>query len=124
MKFVKFKEVGIDITAGKEYEVKFETKHEVCIIDDSGDIRTIGKHGSYFEIIDRPVMVKAWDDDDKSYLELELVQDLGEQFEYRYICKDEEDIIAGWKNIEYIKEELTLEQRIEKLEQIINQINK
>ena len=120
MKFVKFKENGLDIKKGREYQIKFETESGVCIIDDAGDLRTRGKTSHYLEIIDRPVMVKAWGDNDKYYLEVELVHDLGEDFEYRYICKDDSDIVAGWKNIKHIKQELTLEQRVEKLEQQIN----
>jgi len=118
MRFVKFKEEeGTDIIVGKEYQIKFENEEGICFVDDLERVDVVSKNDG-LEIIDRPVMVKAWDNDDFK-LELELIHDLGEEFEYRYICKNENSI-AGWRYIEYIEEELTLEQRVEKLEQKLN----
>ena len=118
MRFVKFKENGLDVTKCKEYEVKFETELEVCIMDDLGDLRNLTKHATYFEIIDRPVMVKALEKQGFFRVGLELVHDLGESFQYRYVCKDDNDNITVRRNIEYIEEkpktELTLEEIAEK----------
>ena len=132
MRFVKFKEHGIYIVGGKEYKIEFETKQKIFFIDEDDDIRVYSKGNPYFEIIDRPVMVKAWDDDVK-FSSRELIQDLGESFKFRYLCRNtDKDEIVGWENIEYIKvkpkEELTLEQKIEELEkelaELKQQINK
>ena len=111
MRFVKFKEDMPFITVGIEYEVKFETELEVCIIDDTGDLMTLNKQSSLFKIIYRPVMVKAFDDVDLDAVEVELVHDLGESFEYRYVCKDGNYHISGWANIEYIKEQSKEEEK-------------
>ena len=119
MRFVKFKEENVDITIGKEYKIEFETELEVCIIDDDGDLSTLNKARYYIEIIDRPVIVKAFDDPGVSGIELELIHDLGDEFEFRYVCNNDGNI-SGWRKIEYIEEKLTLEQRIERLEQLIN----
>jgi len=111
MRFVKFKSNNAGIIAGKEYKIESETEKEICFIDENDEIDVRPKSGSNFEVIDRPVMVKAWDDDNKHPQELELVHDLGEEFDYRYVCKDKVGGIDAWKNIEYlnlIKEEVKL----------------
>lgn len=105
MRFVKFKEETLDIILGKEYKVEFETNEVVYFIDDEGNVNIYNKknRNSPFEIIDRPVMVYAYDDIDLGTVELELVHDLGDGFEYRYVCKDVNGEITGWREIGYVK---------------------
>jgi len=114
MRYVKFKQNFFDILGDKEYEIKFETDLELCIIDETGEIQTHFKAG--FEIIDRPVMVKM-------VRELELIKILDKcPDEMNYLCKDKDGNYFLYKkrHLEFPQETLTLEQRIEKLEQIIN----
>ena len=123
MRFVKFKKDFNDITAGVEYEVKFETKEEFCIIDNVGYLRTEYKPNSFLEIIEKPVMVKAWDDLDLDAVEVELVHDLGESFEYRYVCEDGNYAITGWKNIEYIAKPKEEEKKSDKIDSLKEDVN-
>lgn len=103
MRFVKFESNSAGIIASKEYKIEFEAEKEICFIDEDGEIDVREKTSHYFEIIDRPVMVKAWYDDVK-FSSRELIQDLGESFKFRYLCRNTDtDEIAGWENIEYIK---------------------
>jgi len=105
MRFVKFKENSVSTTTGKEYKIEFEAEDEICFIDEDGEMDVRCKIGNekLFEIIDKPVMVYAYDDIDLGTVELELVHDLGEEFEYRYVCKDVNGEITGWREIGYVK---------------------
>jgi hypothetical protein len=106
MRFVKFKRNTGSIIQDKEYLIKVETDDEFCFIDedDELDIRyTSESKNDGYEIIDRPVMVYAYDDIDLGTVELELVHDLGEGFEYRYVCKNVNGEITGWREIGYVK---------------------
>ena len=106
MKLIKFNKGESDITVGKEYQIKFETNEYFFFFDEKNSLRGYFKYISYnpFEIIDRPVMVKVYDDYDLGGVEGELIYDIGDGFEFRYICKDKHSEIKGWKNIEYIKD--------------------
>jgi hypothetical protein len=123
MRFVKFKENNWSVTAGKEYKIEFETEKRVCFVDEHNDIQSCDIDDCNLEIIDKPVMVEAYDDTSLGGSEVELIHDLGEAFEYRYVCKDKNGDIRGWQQIEYIEEPEKIEVKLNEIESLNKDIN-